>query len=221
MISPTRPRAGGHRALLALAAALCLSAAAPTRAQMITTGATSDRPYRALFGGAAPTAQGPQSLTLTGAVFAGYDDDIFARGAGPGGGANRPRVGGEFLGSQLSLAYQRRYATSTVAATAATANRYLASSKDFVQTFASGTVSLQGTPRPRTSYALQQSLSYRPFFTPSLFAPASTIGPSVGGDTDGPLIDDVGGGVPDDFTLASDRDGLRASTVAQVQRNLT
>jgi hypothetical protein len=208
--------------MIALWAFVYVGTEARPAAQMVNTGTGSTRPYRTLFGGAAPGPTGNQSLIFNGAVFAGYDDDIFARGSGgpSSGGPNQPRVAGQFVGSQLSLNYQRRYATSTLGATAATANRYVTDSKDFVNTFAAGSVSFQGQPRPRTSYALQQSFSYRPYYTPALFPPTSTVGPSLEGETAPPFPDEVGG-VPDDFTVASDRDGVRAVTLAQLQHRLS
>jgi hypothetical protein len=211
-------------ALLALLAGVSLGSAAPAGAQMVNTasGDSSSRPYKALFGGAAPATQGTQSLILNGAVFGGYDDDIFARGSGPSpGAAGRPTVAGEFVGSQASLMYQRRYATATLTGSAATANRYVFDSKDFVHTYASGSIGLSGTPNSRTSYSLHQSAGYRPFYTPVPFPPTSPLGPSLSGELGAPLSEGTAVDTPDDFTIASDRESIRYSTYADAQRRVT
>jgi hypothetical protein len=187
---------------------------------MITTSAASPRPYRALFGGAAPRPQSNQSLILSAAVFGGYDDDIFARGTGSSPSSpGRPTVSGTFLGSQASLGYQRRFATATVMASAATANRYVFDSDDFVNTFFSGSVGVLGSINNRTNYRLHQSVGYRPFFTPVPFPPSSPTEPSLPGEF--PLPDDVPVDTPDDLTIASDREGIRYSTLGEVQRRVT
>jgi len=210
------------RGLFALCAALCALGAPPVGAQMIDpAGASSPGPYRTLFGGAAPQPQGPQSLIFNAAAFGGYDDDIFARGSGPSQGPGGAGVAGSFVGSQATLAYQRRYATTTVMASAATANRWVADSGDFVTTFAAGNVGISGAPNSRTSYMLQQSAGYRPYFTPVPFPAASPIGPSVGGEFSPALPGGLGVETPDDFTVASDRESLRMTSYGEVQRRLT
>ena len=212
--------ASAQSALLALSLGVCLWSAAPARAQMITTSASSPRPYRALFGGAGPRTQSNQSLILSAAVFGGYDDDIFARGTGLSpSGAGRPTVAGTFLGSQASLAYQRQFATARVLASAATANRYVFDSDDFVNTFFSGSVGVQGSINTRTNYVLHQSMGFRPFFTPVPFPPASPVEPSLPGEF--PLPEGVPADTPDDLTIASDREGIRYSTYGEMQRRVT
>jgi hypothetical protein len=211
-------------ARLALCAGVCLAIAAPARAQMINPAGSdsSRRPYRTLFGGAAEGPRGNDSLILNAAAFGGYDDDIFARGSGSSpGSAGRPTVSGTFVGSQASLGYQRRFTNASVMASAATANRYVTDSQEFVTTFASGSVGVQGSANSRTSYQLHQTVGYRPFFTPVPFPPTSPVGPSLGGELTPPLPDGVGVETPDDFTVASDRDGIRYSTYGEVQRRLT
>jgi hypothetical protein len=210
-------------ALLALCAGVCLVIPAAVRAQMIDpSGSSSPRPYRALFGGAGPSPQSNQSLIFNAAAFGGYDDDIFARGSGPSSGSpGQPSVAGSFLGSQASLGYQRRYATTRVMASAATANRYVADSGDFLTTFAAGSVGLFGTPSARTSYALHQSVGYRPYYTPVAFPPTSPIGPSLPGELEPSLPEGVPVDTPDDFTVASDREGIRYSTYGELNRRLT
>jgi hypothetical protein len=162
-------------------------------------------------------------LILNASVFGGYDDDIFARGTNPGsGGPGRPRVAGQFVGSQASLNYQRRFATATLMGSAATANRYVSESGDFLNTFAAASVGLQGSATARTTYVVNQSVGYRPFFTPSTFPAPSTVGPSVGGELEGAMQEQVGGlDSPDDFTVASDRDGIRYSTNGELRRRVT
>jgi hypothetical protein len=185
-------------------------------------GASSPRPYRTLFGGAAAGAQGNQSLILNVATFGGYDDDIFARGSGPSSGnPGQPSVSGTFWGSQASLGYQRRFANTSVMASAATANRYVIDSQEFVTTYASGSIGAQGNVNARTSYMVHQAVGYRPYYTPVPFPPASPVGPSVGGELTPALPDGVGVETPDDFTVASDREGIRYSTYGEVQRRLT
>ncbi len=221
MTSPGRVgfAASAPSALLALCLGVCLWSAAPARAQMVTS-AASPRPYSALFGGAAPRPQSNQSLILNAAVFGGYDDDIFARGTGSSpSSAGRPTVAGTFLGSQASLAYQRRFATATVMASAATANRYVFDSDDFVNTFFSGSAGVQGSMNSRTNYMLHQSVGFRPFFTPVPFPPSSPTEPSLPGEF--PLPDGVPVDTPDDLTIASDRDGIRYSTFGELQRRVT
>lgn len=213
---------GGGSAALCAALVLCL--AAPAHGQLINTGDSSNRPFRPLFGGAsADGPQGPQSLILTASVFGGYDDDIFARGTTPGSsGPGRPRVAGQFIGSQASLNYQRRFATATLTGSAATANRYVSDTGDFLNTFAAASVGIQGSASARTTYMANQSVGYRPFFTPSTFPAPSTVGPSVGGELEGADPNQVGGlESPDDFTVASDRDGLRYSSSGELRRRIT
>lgn len=210
-------------AVIALCIGVHIMAASRTQAQMVDTGTGSQRPYRALFGGAAEGPRGNDSLTFNAAAFGGYDDDIFARGEGGGGGSspNRPRVAGTFLGSQMNLGYRRNFGTTLLTASTATANRYVTDTQDYVTTFASGAVGLQGALNTRTNYQLQQNVGYRPFYTPVAFPAASTIGPSLSGELVPAPTEDFGDAMPDDFTLASDREGIRYASLAQLQRRIT
>lgn len=211
-------------AVLALGLGLCLALTPRATAQMINPdrGDSSARPYRALFGGAAPTPTGPQSLILNAAAFGGYDDDIFARGSGPSsGGPGGPSVAGTFVGSQATLAYQRRYATATVFASAATANRWVTDSGDFLTTFAAGSVGITGTPNGRTSYTLRQSAAYRPYYTPVTFPGGTPLGPSLTGEFSPALPGGITMDEPDDFGVASDRESIRLTSYADANRRLT
>lgn len=208
-------------ALLALCAGVCLATAVPVRAQMVNpdSGDSSRRPFSALFGGAADQPRGNQSLVFTAAAFGGYDDDIFARGQNPNVGT--PRVAGTFVGGQASLAYNRRFAASAFTASTASAVRYLTDTGELVPTFASGSMGYNASLNSRTNLSLHQSLAYRPFYSPVVFPPTSTIGPSLGSAIEGAGPEDPGVGPPDDFTLASDRDGIRYSANGQLSRRLT
>jgi hypothetical protein len=209
--------AAGPAITLAL---LCLLVAMPARGQGLDNTVSSPAPFRALFGGAAPVATSNQSLILNAAAFGGYDDDIFARGTNPGTTSpGRPAVSGTFLGTQASLAYVRRLSTTTFSASAATANRYVTDSGDFVTTFAAGSVGVRGTPTARTDYMVQQSVGYRPLYTPVPFTPTSPVGPSLGEIA--PPSESFPIDTPDDFTVASDREGIRYSTYGELNRRLT
>jgi hypothetical protein len=211
-------------ALLTLCGSLCFANAAPLNAQMINpnSGASSPRPYRTLFGGAAAGPQGNQSLILNVATFGGYDDDIFARGSGPSSGnPGRPSVSGTFWGSQASLGYQRRFANTSLMASAATANRYVIDSQDYVTTYASGSVGLQGNINTRTNYMVHQAVGYRPYYTPVPFPPTSPVGASLSGELTPALPEGIAVETPDDFTVASDREGIRYSTYGEMQRRLS
>ncbi|BCS33218.1 hypothetical protein TBR22_A24450 [Luteitalea sp. TBR-22] len=198
----------------------CVLMTAQARAQMVDTSASSQRPYRALFGGAVEGIRGNQSLIVSAAGFGGYDDDIFARGSNPNVG--QPRVAGTFIGSQASMAYQRKFQSMTLAASGATANRYVTDSGDFVTTFSAANVSLSGTASARTTWQLQQSVGYRPFFTPSVYPPTSAVGPAVGGTPEfSGGFDDPDVAIPDDYTIASDRNGIRLMTLGQLNRQIT
>lgn len=212
-------------AVVALCVGVQVMNASLAEAQMVNTGTGSQRPYRALFGGAAEGPRGNDSLIFSAAAFGGYDDDIFARGDGGGGGGgsspNRPRVSGTFLGSQMNLGYRHNFRTANLTASAATANRYVIDTQDYVTTYASGAIGLLGDLNARTSYQLQQNVGYRPFYTPVVFPAVSTIGPSLPGELAPPATEDVGEVMPDDFTLASDREGIRYASLAQLQRRIT
>lgn len=212
----------GRGAVVVLALSACITVApASAHAQMVnvTSGDSSRRPFSALFGGAAEQVpRGPQSLVLDAAVFGGYDDDIFARGQNPNVGQ---RVSGQFLGSQAALTYSRRFVTSTLSAAAAGAFRYLTDEDDLVPTYASGYVGYDTALGRRTNLNLRQSFVYRPYYTPVVFPPSSPLGPSLGTPVEGSGLPDPGVGPPDDFTLASDQDGVRYSTNAQLSRQLS
>ncbi len=73
-----------------------------------------------------------------------------------------------------------------------------------------------------SNLTLRQAVAYRPFYSPAVFPPTSTLGPSLAVlQLDGTGIDEPGIGPPDDFTLASDRDGLRYTAFGQLGRRLS
>lgn len=213
-----------HRgAMLATAVAcalLCVGVAVPADAQLIN-GADSTRPYGALFGGAEPRPTGNQSLIVNASLFGGYDDDIFARGDNPSGSPNRPRVSGEFLGGQAQIAYQRRFRNANLSASGATAMRYVLDTQEYVPTFRAGNVSYMSSLSSRTDFMVSQSVAYRPFFTPVVFPATGTVGQSVGPEFEPGSPGDIDVTGPDDFTVASDQDGIRYSTFAQLNRRMS
>lgn len=193
--------------------------AAPAAAQRVD-GADSSRPYRGLFGGATTASQsGPNSLVFSGSLFGGYDDDIFARGQGPRSG--NARIGGEMLGTQLSLNYAHQTPRSTFTIGSGTAARYLPARDEFVPTFYSASVGYHRQLAARTSLALRHGIGYRPFFSIVPFAGGSTLGSSLGDPGEAPAFDEVGGEAPDDFTLATDRQALRQTGSVQLSHRLT
>lgn len=203
-----------------LVAVVWLAAAAGADAQQID-GADSSRPIRSLFGGATSETPTNQSLNLSGALFGGFDDDIFARGQNPGLG--RPRVSGEFVGGQASLSYFKRLATATVQASGATSARYVTDSQELVPTFHSGTFQFGKEFGPRTSLQVRQLLLYRPFFTAAPFVGQSGTGATFPGSETG-VGSDLGGGFDpslDDSTISSDRTAFQYATAVDLTRRLS
>jgi hypothetical protein len=216
--APSRARA--YSALVTrLLASACLVCLGYGRADAQFADGLSTRPYESLFGGAAEQPEGTQGLFLNGALFAGYDDDIFARGVNPG--FNRPRISGDFVGSQLSATYFRQFATSTLSAFGASASRYLPEDRRYVQTFTAGAVAYQAHLNAVTAVEMRQAVTYRPFFSPAVFPPANPVGPSLGAPGDVDDIGDFGMQGPDDFTLASDRGGVLYTTTGRFRRKLS
>src|SRR5690606_29317166 len=119
------------------------------------------------------TSNRPQTLDLSASVFGGYDDDIFARGAGPR--VANARIGGTFIGSQASANYVRRFQNSTFSLDGASAFRWLPTSDEFVPTFYSVAAGYAAALDPRTNIALRHSTAYQPFFSAVPFAATSTV----------------------------------------------
>ena len=209
----------GRFARLAVWVVVCAATATPVRAQLIQ-GSDSSRPFQSVFGGATGEQTGTEGLYLSGSLFAGYDDDIFARGEAPR--LNRPRVSGEFVGSQASALFFKQFSTATIQANGATAARYVTDSRELVPTFHAANVAFTKQLGSRNTLRLQQTLLYRPFFSPAPFAGQSGVDPTLPG-SDASLGDDLGGfaGGPDDTTIASDRTAFLHMSSAFFTRRLS
>lgn len=212
----SRPRAARRvRIVLTLAVLVAGGTPAPARAQL-------QRPFQGLFG-QRPGGDRPQSLDLTASLFAGYDDDIFARGSGA---RNRGRrIGGTFVGGQTALAYERRQPTSQLSASLASAYRWVTTTDTFVPTFYGLRLSYGKSFTPRTTMVLSQRVTYRPFFSVVPFPVSSSIDePLQGDDTDpamAPLLGDFGSEGPDDITLGASRTAVIYNGGASLRRELT
>ena len=70
------------------------------------------RPYQGLFGGDNEPVLRPQSLTVQGSVFAGYDDNVYAGQPGAGTGPGTIPGSGFLSGISLGLGYTRSFSRS-------------------------------------------------------------------------------------------------------------
>jgi len=218
---------GTFAARVVVAWCACVLAGAGTLAAQQADGISSGRPFRGLFGANQPQGAGggggPHSLVLTGSLYAGYDDDIFARGRGLR--TSNARLGGRFAGAQVGASYGLRGPRSTFSLSSGAALRYLPQSDEFIPTFYSASVGVTRDLGPRTTIGFQHRAAYRPFFSVVPFADQSTLGSSfadAGDVVDGdPLGGDLGGGAPDDFTLSADRRAVQQTGNLRLSHRLT
>ncbi|HXH06106.1 MAG TPA: hypothetical protein VNI83_05885 [Vicinamibacterales bacterium] len=149
-------------ATLALTAAV-LAAAPEALAQ--------PRPYRPLFGGAAPAAPGRQALDLTLTLAGGYDDDVLHDA---GDLRLDPRLlGGVFTALSGDLRYALRARRVEFAASAGSSLRRFHDMGATVPVGHYAGVGLSLTPGSRTTIVLTQSVSHTPSPLYGLFARAA------------------------------------------------
>ncbi|HTV00108.1 MAG TPA: hypothetical protein VMF13_06200 [Luteitalea sp.] len=186
------------------------------------TGVTNGRVFSSLFGAAASDAKASTALDVDASLFAGYDDDVFARSSRPRPDASR--LSGTFAGLQAGLSYRRRLSRGALSGRAQTGGRYLPQNGEFIPTYHSGALSYGTALSPRNRFAVTQRVAYRPFFSVVPFSTGSTLGPSVDGGMgeEAPSIpEDVDGDPGGDFSLASDREAVTYGTVASLVRQMS
>ncbi len=205
---------------LVFVAVAWVATCASTAAQVIDTGTGSDRPYSALFGGAArSTSNRPDSLDFTTSIFGGYDDDIFARGQGPR--SPNAQVGGNFVGGQAAANYLHRFTNASFSVNTASALRWLPDTDELVPTFYTAGVGYATALGPRNTLTTRYTAAYRPFFSVVPFAGGNTVGASLqdSGISQNPGLMPTSG--PDDFTVSADRPALQHTGTLQLSRRLS
>jgi hypothetical protein len=157
-------------------AAVCLLAACavPAVASAQVTGMGGEpaevrRPYRGLFGAPA-TAQMRESLDLTGSLYGGYDDNVFARQ----GQALAPgvRQSGWYQGAQAGLMYAHRWRRVQFGSQGGVGvNRY--PSQEQLYTTYQAAASIGAQVARYTQMSVAESFTYSPEFRLGLFPSAA------------------------------------------------
>jgi len=145
------------------ATALCAQAASAQQAR-------PNRPYRGLFGGG--VAETEQSLTVSGALGGGYDDNILAEGSGIGGGTSvDPRVArkGRLLLANGSIDYSLNRDRFGMSASVGTSSRYYPTVEPHLASGHSGSLGMRLRIARRTSLGAQVSTIYQPFTLSGVF----------------------------------------------------
>jgi len=154
--------------------------------------AQAQRPYRGLFGGGAPPGDG-HSLSASGSVGVGYDDNVLADqtglGGGSGGGPQRAVAG--YLGVMNgSLSYTGNLPRVAVGASFGSSLRYFPDqTQDFVSGYSAGFGMSTALGR-RTTLGFSQSALYMPYTLATVLPPAFEPGL---GQVDAPPVDLVTG----------------------------